>query len=231
MKRIVWILLVVMVMVACKIDDNGSAGNAPNTNSDGEQNDGQGNVQFFGPQGTLDPTAAATFRDYDQTVVGMLYLQGTNHPINKDQATTLLPIFEEMNAPRPALQPGETPTPGAGRRFNTQAMADTVSKIKAILTSDQTQLINNMTQEQMTATLQKYNINNGRFGFGSFAYGGPDNPTAQAFATQRAEGTPFPTRDPNQVATFQAQRGSNDQIRSDPLIEEVIKVLQAIING
>jgi len=229
MKRLVsagFLIVALGMLVACKIDDSGQGGGAVGAGGNQAANVGQGGGQF-GFQATLDPTTAATFRDYNQTLVGMLYLNGTDQPIAKDQAAALLPIFEALNAPPSTLQPGETPAPGAGRRFNAQAMADTVSKVKAVLTPAQIALVSGMTQDQMTAALQEHNINNRSIGFGGFGNGGLNDPTAQAFATRRAQGTPFPTRDPNQIATFQAQRATAGP-PSNPLIEAIIAELQAV---
>jgi hypothetical protein len=111
-------------------------------------------------------------------------------------------------------------------------------KIKAALSQEQASDINAMTQDQMTATLQKYGLNFtfglGRPGGRNGGPGGGGNgdffATPGAFETARAEGTfpPRPSPDANELATRQAGRGSGQGQRGNPVIAEVIKSLQAL---
>jgi hypothetical protein len=173
--------------------------------------------------------------------------------------------------PQPPADQGQNQTPGAGRSGQRQGQGDNfgggrgrfffgdaakieadVANIRAALTQEQISDINALTQDEMTATLQKHNINFG-FGFGGSGGrngGGNGNGGSQggfsgtpgAFATARAEGT-FPARptpDANQLATFQA-RPSPDantlataqarRAQGNPLIAAVITTLQALAGG
>ena len=250
-----------IMLTACNVDQSASA------------LQGQGQQQAAAPQGTpvagaaqssqgggpnggpgafptMDPTAAAAFQDLNRLAVGMLYLQDTNtHPLTKDQAAKLLPLWQDVQT---AMQPpqNQDQTPGAGngsqgggfargggRFFADAAKIETdVTGIQAVLTADQTSDLNALTQDQMTATLKQHNINGGfgfagggpGFGGGQGGNGGPQGAfsgTPGAFATARAEGTlPAPrTQNPDAQATGQARRA-----QGDPLIAAVVTMLQTL---
>jgi hypothetical protein len=137
----------------------------------------------------------------------------------------MLPYWQSLQGER---QPGQPP--------DFTGMADTASKIKAFLTVDQIAAIDAMTEDERNAILEQYGASaGGQFVF-SAGQGGPGGgpgfaeSTPGALATARAQGTPFPTPDPDRMATFQAD-GGNVERRGNPIFEEVIKALQAIIDG
>lgn len=119
-----------------------------------------------------------------------------------------------------------------------------VAGIRAVLTQVQISDINALTQDDMTATLQKHSLN---FGFGAGGQGGGRNGgfpggfqgTPGAFATARAEGTlpSRPTPDANQLATIQARPTlSPDDLataqarraQGNPLYAAVVTLLQGL---
>jgi hypothetical protein len=249
----------VLALAGCSIDNNGAAQQGQ---QNGQQNGGaavaqqaggapagqQGTPGPGGARPTLDPTAAAVFQALNRLEAGTLYLADSGATITKDQAVKLLPYWQDiqsaMQPPAQTSTPDPNRTPGAGqggrggRFFGADAakFATDVAGIQAALTPDQLATINALTQDQMTATLQKHGINRG-FGFGGpaggqggFGNGGTPG-TQSALATSRAEGTPRPTPDANQLATFQAQRNSGQGRQGDPLVAEVVKVLQALAAG
>lgn len=244
-----FVLAGTIALTACNIDQPGSAPQGQGQQAAPPQ-DGQGGGPNGGPGSfpTTDPTAAATFQNLNRLEVGMLYLQDMNtHPLTKDQAAKLLPLWQDIQA---AMQPpqNQDQTPdtgngpqgpgqgggfgqGGGRFFGDAAKIETdLTGIQAVLTPDQVSDLNALTQDQMTATLQQHNIN---IGFG-FAGGGPGgnggaqggfSGTPGAFETARAEGTlPAPrTPDPDAQATGQARRA-----QGNPLIAAVVTMLQTL---
>jgi len=279
----------ILALAACKVSDTGSGGGqspqsqgqstqqvaAQGTPAAGQPGQGGPNAPGFP---TIDPTAAAAFQDVNRLAVGMLALQDANtHPLTKDEATKLLPLWQDVQSamrppqttgtPQPPAQdqnqtPGGPNFPG-GRRggffFGNAAQIETdVTSIRAALTQDQISDINGLTQDEMTATLQKHNINFG-FGFGGPGGGGRNGRgngggnggngpggffgTPGAAQTARAEGTTFPGRptpDANQLATIQARPTlSPDDLATaqarrnagNPVIAAVIAELTTLANG
>jgi hypothetical protein len=261
------LLASVLVLAGCKVSDTGSApqdqgqGGAAQATQEVAAVAQGGQNGTPGPGPTFDPTTAAAFQQLNRLEVGMLYLQDTSSPLTKDQATQLLPLWQDVEtAMRPPQNPNgtpganqtpgadqnQTPGPGQGQRrggfffANAGKIETDVSSIQALLTQEQMSAINSLTQDQMTSTLQKHGISVGSFG-GQGGFGGPGGfggqggfgGTPGAFETARAEGTQQtrPTPDANQLATRQAQRSSGQGFQGDPLIAEVIKTLQALAGG
>ena len=111
--------------------------------------------------------------------IGTLQLEGTDQAVTKDEAKTLLPLWKAIKS----MSSSDTAT-----AEEIQAVYD---QIEEAMTADQVTAIKNMemTQEQMTALMDKLGIDPGQFGGGRMA-----NLTESERATQ--------------IAQFQAQRAA-----------------------
>ena len=111
--------------------------------------------------------------------IGTLQLEGTDQAVTKDEAKTLLPLWKAIKS----MSNSDTAT-----AEEIQAVYD---QIEEAMTADQVTAIKNMemTQEQMTALMDKLGIDPGQFGGGRMA-----NLTESERATQ--------------IAQFQAQGGN-----------------------
>lgn len=208
MKPFSWIGVMVVLaaaMTACSVDQTGGA------------------AQTTAPAGSGDVTAAATpgggqarggaqMQTFNQVSTEIWYLADSpTNPITKDQAARLLVIYQQFQAgmalPAPTPGPGTTtPAAGGGSRgfggMDPATIQNNLTAIQAILTPDQLAEVNKLTQDQITATMQKHGLN---FGGG------------------RPTGTPGSTPTPNPQATPRPP--------GNPFLNETLKVLQAIINS
>lgn len=171
----------VLALCGCNIDDVGQqqqpASGAP-TQAAGQEAD----PSQPGAGGGPNVQGMETFKELNQLAAGTLHLQSTEHPVTAEQAVTLLPLWQSLQSSMQPAQPAEgansTPAP-----LDETQIGAALDSIKAVLTSEQTDIINNLTQEQMADVYQQQGI-----GFGGF--GGPPG-----------DGTPRPddgTRGPNQ---------------------------------
>jgi hypothetical protein len=160
-----------------------------------------------------------TFMSVNQLALGTLYLQETEHPITADQASVLLPLWEQLN------------TLWEGEDVDQAQIEDVLSQINGAMTAKQTTLLSDLSWEDLAAWAQDEGYMAGfRGGPPGGGEGGPpqmseeDRATAQA---ARAQGTP-PAGAPGQGGPPERAPGQRPGIAT---IDAVITMLDSIVNG
>ncbi len=160
-----------------------------------------------------------TFMSVNQLALGTLYLQGTEHPIMADQASVLLPLWEQLN------------TLWEGEDVDQAQIEDVLSQINGAMTTEQTTLLSDLSWEDLAAWAQDEGYMAGfRGGQPGEGGGGPPQMSEEELATAqaaRAQGTP-PEGARGEGGPPEGGPGQRPGIAT---IDAVITMLEGIVNG
>jgi hypothetical protein len=173
--------------------------------------------------------AGDTFMSVNQLALGTLYLQGTEYPITADQASVLLPLWEQLKA----LWEGED--------VDQARIEDVLSQINGAMTTEQTTLLSDLSWEDLAAWAQDEGYMVGfRGGQPGEGEGGPPQMSEEELATAqaaRAQGTP-PEGEPGQGAPPEGAPEQGEPPEGGPgqhpgvvTIDAVITMLEGIVSG
>jgi len=195
-------LVLIMALVACAGQQQ--AASVDQGSDQGAQAGGQGGANNQGAPADQSGQGGQGNTLNSHLAMGILGLEGTSNAVTADQAKQLLPLFQQLQSTMSSFSggnggpngaPNGTPdanaTPqapagsGSGNGTDLQAL---YQQIEGVLTTDQIQAIEQMSfsQSDVQNLMQQYNI--------------------QFTPSAGSNGGNYPTQDPNQMATRQAER-------------------------
>ena len=117
------------------------------------------------PAATLDASCGNTASAEQQLLLGTIKLQGTSLAVTKEQATTLLPLWKQIQTLRPSMAPAQgqgnaTAQPTNSNASNQDQITALVNQIQSAMTSDQLTAIAAMkiTPQSATTLMQALGI-------------------------------------------------------------------------